>query len=447
MAPQRKPRAYVTKPQTPARAVPPANGTTANGTTGNGATGNGATALQPAIENHVELAAAENHLEPPPALNGKLVTAIAETEATTAPVRELPRPGRRRLFPAWFRRRWWVLALCLLAGLSGGVMARSSAKVDYSASAELIVESGAGPLGPGSANDANALALSDASIIPSDEATLNLVATETRSPLSEVSKSVTAVAISGTSVIEVSYKAKTASSAIADVNAEAQALSNGTPGAAIPDGSLVVVQLASSATRVGLVHSDGIPLGVILGLFVGAIALLTIERADPRIDDVEDLARVTGATASAFPGPLPMVELAWNIALASEGAPDVTVVPLTGTEEAQAEVLWSYLTMGVNQPTMVLNFVAASNATSSLLAEGSGPTVLVVKRNTRSRVVQGSVLRLQTLGRGPVWAVLAVGRLRPEKAAAKTPITKTPAAKPPIPRTPVSKTPVSKTAT
>jgi hypothetical protein len=327
--------------------------------------------------------------------------------------RLLPR-WLKRLLPPWLRRHWWVLALCFLAGLSGGYEARSSAKVMYSASAELIVESGAGPLGPGSANDANALALSDASIIPSDEATLALVAAETGTPLAEVTKSVTAEAVSGTSVINVSFKAKNASNAIADVNDVAQALSAGGPGAAIPTGSLVVVQLASTTSRVGLVHSYGIPIGVILGLFIGGIAVLAIERADPRVDDVEDLARITGTTASAFPGPLPMVELAWNIALASGDAPDVTLVPLSRAEEAQAEILWRYLTMGANQPTLLLNFAASSKSPGSFLAQGSGPTVVVVRPNTRARVLQASVLRLQMLGRSPVWAVLAVGELVPK---------------------------------
>jgi capsular polysaccharide biosynthesis protein len=356
------------------------------------------------------------------------VTAIGATKTATASVGkaivpigkaiasigELRQTLSRKLFPPWLRRRWWVLALCLVAGLLGGYVASGSAKVMYSASAELIVESGAGPLGPGDANDANALALSDASIIPSDQATLQFVATETGTALPEVSKSVTAVAVSGTSVIDVSFKAKTESSAIEDVNAVARALSDGTPGAAIPNNSLAVVQLASSATRVGTIHSYGIPLGVILGLFIGGIAVLAIERADPRVDDVEDLARVTGTTASAFPGPLPMLELAWNIALASDGAADVTLVPLSAAEEARAEILWKYLTVGANQPTMVLNFVTSGTATDSLVADGSGPTVLVVNPNTRSRVVQAFVLRLQMLGRGPAWAVLAAGKLPPE---------------------------------
>lgn len=342
------------------------------------------------------------------------MTATGESEATTASVGELPQTRRRKLFPTWFRRRWWVLGLCILAGLGGGYLASTSAKVMYSASAELIVESGAGPLGPGSANDANALALSDASIIPSDEATLQRIAAETGATLHEVRTSVTAKAVSGTSVIIVSFKAKTELEAIAGVNAVARVLNNGTPDSVIPDKSLAVVQLASTATRVGIIHSFGKPLGVILGVFVGGVAVLAIERADPRVDDVEDLARVTGTAASVFPGPVPMVELERSIALASRGAANVSLVPLSDAEEVQAEILWKHLTLGVNQPTMILDFVDSGSSRSSLLAQASGPTVLVVKPNTRSRVLQASVLRLQLLGRGPVWAVLAVGRRLPE---------------------------------
>jgi hypothetical protein len=231
----------------------------------------------------------------------------------------------------------------------------------------------------------------------------------------QVTMSVSAAVVAGTSLIEVNYKAKTAKEAVAGVNAVARVLNNGSPDSAIPKRSLAVVELATAAPKVGSIHSVGIPLGIILGLFVGAIAVLAIERADPRVDDVEDLARITGTAASAFPGPVSVVELERNIAVASVGAPEVTIVPLSESEELQAAALWKYLTMGVHRPTMALTLVGAGSSRNATLAEASGPTVIVVKPNARYRVVAASVLRLQMLGRGPVWAVLAVGKLLPEK--------------------------------
>ena len=100
-------------------------------------------------------------------------------ELVSEPPRLL-RSHRRRLLPPWFQRHWWVLVLCLVAGTGGGVVASGSQKVMYSASAELIVASGASVAGPGPANDANALALTDASIVPYGR--LNLAAGGERDP-------------------------------------------------------------------------------------------------------------------------------------------------------------------------------------------------------------------------------------------------------------------------
>jgi capsular polysaccharide biosynthesis protein len=324
--------------------------------------------------------------------------------------RESFQMGRRKLVPPWLGRRWWVFILCVAAGTSGGILARSAQKVMYSGSAELIVASGSSSQGPGPANDAIALALTDASIIPSDQSTLQRVARETGVPLHQVAKSLSASAVSGTSVILVNYKAATRTEAISGVNAVARILNDGTPDSAIPDKSLVVVQLASSAVTVGTIHSYGVPLGVVLGFIVGAIAILAIERADPRVDDVEDLAEVTGTAASIFPGSIPVIELERNIAFASGGAANVTLAPLTRVEEYTAEILWKGLTMNADRSSMAFNVVTSISARNALLAQASGPTVLVVQPNTRSRVIQASVHRLQMLGRGPVWAVLAVGK-------------------------------------
>ncbi len=326
----------------------------------------------------------------------------------------LLRSHRRQLLPPWFQRHWWVLVLCIVAGTGGGVVASSSQRVMYSSTAELIVASGASVAGPGPANDAIALALTDASIIPSDDSTLRRVAHETGTSLSEVAKSLSASAVSGTSVIVVSYKAASPSIAKKGVNAAARVLNNGTPDSAIPVNSLAIVHLAGSATPVGTLHSYGIPLGIILGLFVGALATLAIERADPRVDDVEDLAQVTGTAASAFPGPIPVIELERNIARASGGVANVTIAPLTAIEEDHAFTLQRDLMMSADRATLAFDVVGPVATKSALLAQSYGPTVLVVKPNTRSRSIQASVHRLQMMGRGPVWAVLAVGKSLPE---------------------------------
>jgi capsular polysaccharide biosynthesis protein len=315
---------------------------------------------------------------------------------------------RRHLLPPWLRRRWWILLLCVAAGTAGGVLARHAQTVRYSGLTELSVASGANAKGPGPENDAIALALTDAAIIPSDQSTLQQVTNKTAIPLSSLEKNLTASSVDGTSLILVSYKSSTPSGAIAGANAAAKVLHQGTPDSAIPAGSLDIVALASKASAVGSIHSYGLPLGVLLGVLVGAIALLAAERADPRIDGVEDLAEVAGTAASAFPGPIPMLELERNIARASGGA-DVTLAPLTDNDEDRAFVLQRQLTKNAQQHSILFDVGSSVTSRSGLLAEEPGPTVLVVTPNTRARLVQTSVRRLQMMGREPVWAVLAAG--------------------------------------
>jgi capsular polysaccharide biosynthesis protein len=353
----------------------------------------------------------------PVAASGAEPLFVVETEVETVvePMTSMSPHRLRRIFPPWFRRRWWLLLLCLMAGTGGGYFARSSQSLMYSASAEIAVVSGASGAGPGSPNEADALALTYASIIPLDQFEMQQVADSTRLPLHTVTKSVSAVAVSGTSAIILSFKAASKAQAINDVNLFAQVVTVGAPRSAMPRRSLTEVNLATSASRSGELRNFGIPLGIILGLIIGVIAVLAIERADPRVDDVEDLAAITGTAAALFPGTIQQIEMARSIALAAKGSSDVTLVPLSKSEEAKTEYLWNYLTRDVDQSATTLKFIGAGRSRHAQLAEETGPTVLVVKPNTRARIVHASVLRLRMLERDPVRAVLVSGKLKQKK--------------------------------
>jgi capsular polysaccharide biosynthesis protein len=336
-------------------------------------------------------------------------------ETVVEPTANMSRARFRVIVPPWFRRRWWLLLLCLIAGTGGGYFARTSQTSMYSASAELAVVSGASSAGPGSANDADALAVTYASIIPLDQLEMQNVADSTHLPLHTVTKSVSVVAVSGTSAVILTFKAASGAQAIKDVNQFAEVVTVGVANPAIPRRSLTEVKLATSASRSGELRSYGLPLGIILGLLIGVIAVLAIERADPRVDDVEDLAAITGTAVTLFPGTVQQIEMARSIALAGGGSSDVTLVPLSKSEEAKTEYLWNYLASGVRQSATTLKFIGAGRLRSAQLADETGPTVLVVQPNTRSRVVHATVLRLQMLQRDPVWAVLVAGKLKKKK--------------------------------
>ena len=72
------------------------------------------------------------------------------------------------------------------------------------------------------------------------------------------------------------------------------------------------------------------------------------EQQDRRADDVEDLARATGTAASAYPGPVSLVELEQLLDRASDGAPSVTLVPLSDFEMAHAIALRTGLEAAAN---------------------------------------------------------------------------------------------------
>ena len=123
---------------------------------------------------------------------------------------------------------------------------------------------------------------------------------------------------------------------------------------AIPNGSLSLVQLATRASPSGLLETYGLPLGAFLGLLIGLVFAVAIERADPRADDVEDLARATGTAASAYPGPVSLGELEQLLDRASDGAPSLSLVPLSDFEMAHAIALRTGLEAAAHHQSLAI---------------------------------------------------------------------------------------------
>jgi len=317
---------------------------------------------------------------------------------------------RRRLSPPWLKRRSWLLIFCVLAGTAGGYVARTLQTPMYSARSVIVVATGAGQQGPGNANDAIALALTDASILPSDQALLRAVSQKIGVPPSEVADHLSASVEAGTSVILVSFDASTPEAAVRGADAVGRVItSRNEKISAIPNGSLSLVQLATQATASGLLVTYGLPLGAFLGLLIGLVFAVAIERADPRADDVEDLAPATGTAASAYPGPVSLVELEQLLDRASDGAPSVTLVPLSDFEMAHAIALRTGLEAAATHQSLAIELAGPVGSMDDRLTRGEGPTVLVARNGARLRSVKACVQRLGLLGRRPVWAVLAVG--------------------------------------
>lgn len=345
----------------------------------------------------------------------------------TVPVAQDPHPSpaasrpraaaRRPRGPAWLRRRGWLLAALTLAGLAGGYAAASRTRPHYVATVILEVRSGASSTGPGGANDAGALAITYAALIPNDSFVLHRVAAAVHGDVSTVGKSLQATVEAGTSLLAVHYSAPTSASALAGANAVAVALTAGGRGqAAIGSGSLALVSLPAQAGLAQGLRKLGVPFGALAGLVLGAVAVAVGERADRRIDKADDLSAAAGCPASELSGGLDTAELARAASLAAasyEGS--LTVVALTERAEAATAQLATDLRSSWLRNELEprrIEAVPAFGGSAAALAEGRGPTILAVAYGERVVATSEMARRLVAIGRKPVWAVIVPSEKR-----------------------------------
>lgn len=320
-----------------------------------------------------------------------------------------PQPQRpARKAPIWLFRRSWLLVLALVAGTAGGFVAAKSSSTTYSATSTLVVQSGAGRAGPGSANDAQALATTYAALIPKDQAILQVVAASLHVSTNTLARHLSVSVEMGTSLLLMKYSAPTGPQAVAGSKLLARTVASATaPTPAIASGSLVIVQLPNGAVAGGALHKYGAPIGALFGLLLGIVLVLAAERADPRVDDTFTLGQAAGCPAASLPADLSLPELARALARAAGGA-TLTVVPLEESDTAPAMAIARRLGSTM-PPTRAGTGVGLSPSFSSgavELSRGAGPTILVVRPGRRRRDVAAATERLRLMGREPLWAVL-----------------------------------------
>lgn len=325
------------------------------------------------------------------------------------PAAAVASPRRRRRW-AWLRRRGWMLALGLVAGAVGGTMASGQGVPTYKATSMLVVQSGASTQGPGSANDAEALAGTYAALIPEDKQLVDEAARALGTTPADVSSSLQVQSDAGTSLLQLGYSSPDPNRAVAGADELARLLtSTSPPGHAIPAGSVAVVSPPAGATRSGSLHKYGLPLGILLGLLVGVVAAMVAERIDRRVDDIEGLGDGVGCPVTAVPGGISAPELA--AALQREVDPPVTVVPLRHEQSALAGELAQALSAAwparVGRPAAGVGPVFTESPES--MGAGDGATVVVVGTGERLGAVHEMAERLRLVGRDPAWAVLDVG--------------------------------------
>lgn len=155
----------------------------------------------------------------------------------------------------------------------------------FRASTIVLVSSGSGGPGPGNADQANKLATTFAGIIPSDQEILRSVGRRLGRSTTAVSKRLTVVNDAETSLLRIRYKGIDPMEARLGARLVAEAVSGSGPVAgAIPPRSLKLVRLPTTTTGV---YTTGVLLGVagVLGIALGLLLVVVLERANPRIKD------------------------------------------------------------------------------------------------------------------------------------------------------------------
>lgn len=302
----------------------------------------------------------------------------------------------------WIRRRGWLVAVCVLAGALGGLVAGSVEPQRYQATAVVVVQSSASTAAAASANGAEELAVTYAALVPDDQSLLAHVGAEIGVPALTVGHDLSVQAVSGTALIDVRFTTSRSTRAVTGANDVARALTGVRAGSAIAPGTVSEVSPARSATPSGSLRHYGLPIGLLLGVVVGCGAALIAERSDRRIDDVDTLGEAARCPATKRPGGMSPAELVRAIERTSAGP--LTVVPLERAQVGKAVDLCRSIAGTKAEPVVRMSTPLVTAPTSC--ADEGGPTVLVVGAGSRMKVVEDAVTRLRVLGRAPAWAVL-----------------------------------------
>lgn len=228
-------------------------------------------------------------------------------------------------------------------------------RVRYRASTLVVVSSGSGGPGPGNADQANKLATTFAGLIPNDQDVLRSAGRRVDRTTTQFGDRLTVVNDADTSLLRIRYKGDDPAEALLGARLVAEAVAGLNPVAgAIPSRALNIVRLP---TKTSSVYTTGVLLGVagVLGIALGLLLLVVLERADPRIADPRTAARMLGSPVIAArrltPEAAELLVCDWYEAAVRSGrvpddrAPTVGLVPATQEAASAARELAARLSM------------------------------------------------------------------------------------------------------
>ena len=189
-----------------------------------------------------------------------------------------------------------VILACAVAVAMLAYFVAAARSTTYKAEALGVVVSSAS-LTP---DQANRLAVTYASLIPKDAAIRQRVAAALETTRADAGSRISAVNDSETSLLRLRYRGASAEDAVAGARATLLSLTGGNPVSPnIAPRSVGVVQFPVRATASKNVTSS-VVVGVLLGLGLGALLVIALERGDPRIENADELEELLGCPVSSF---------------------------------------------------------------------------------------------------------------------------------------------------
>lgn len=323
----------------------------------------------------------------------------------------------------WLRRRWWVIALCVVVVTAAAYAVARPAGGAYTSEALLIVRSGATANTPGSANEANRLAVTYSQLIPQDSLVLERVAERLGVERSTVEDNVAVEHDPNTSILRLRYSAPTEEAAVEGARAFADALTGSSPASTNFNG-LGLSRLPDDATR-NEGSSSTLPVGILLGLCLGVVLVLAWERADGRLDSIEDLEQevdypVTGLKDLSGGAILALMER-WRSIAGDRPASVAIVGSATGYQSLTAEVAVVFantaaadtVTEGTGASVTMKGMRLLSGGapgTSEVgesIVQRAGATVLVIPQGSQVNDLRKVMESLNDFEVKPVWALFA----------------------------------------
>lgn len=303
------------------------------------------------------------------------------------------------------RRRGWVLVLAVIGGLLGAVLVSMLQSVTYTAGATLLVSTD-------DSFDSTRLAQTYATALTDDGGMLRAVSAALGVDEDRVAESLGVEADDKTAVMRLEYRAESESDALRGATAAVRAVTGESPRAlSIPPDVLEVIR----APRITASPSTGISptslvVGGILGLFLGVVLAMGLERSDRRIDSTDDLSSALGGTpATALRrgsnGLTPALVERWS-EIARTSPPSVAMVSSRGLD---ASALQQFAATGdhASDLAVVVGGPVGTDGNAELVAQQADMAVMAVPRGARQREVEADVALLEQFGVSPRWGLLA----------------------------------------